>query len=53
MNAMPLAARVVMMHQGGWDEIGMVVGPLIVLAVFIVVARKREPEDGEDDDPAS
>ena len=28
-------------HQGGWDEILMVLGPLLVFAFLLVVARKR------------
>ena len=28
-------------HQGGWDEILMVLGPLLVFVFLLVVARKR------------
>jgi hypothetical protein len=51
--SMPLAARVVMMHQGGWDEIAIVGGPLLIIGVLIAVARKQRPldDDPNDDDP--
>ena len=28
-------------HQGGWDEILMVAGPVLVFAFLLSVARKR------------
>ena len=28
-------------HQGGWDEILMVLGPLLAFVFLLVVARKR------------
>lgn len=28
-------------HQGGWDEIAMVAGPLIVFAAVLVLANRR------------
>ncbi len=46
----PLAERVILMHQGGWDEILLVVGPLVVIAVLIVVARKQAPVEDSDTD---
>lgn len=30
-----------MAHQGGWDEILMVVGPVLIFAWLLSVARKR------------
>lgn len=46
-----LAERVILMHQGGWDEIMLVVGPLIIIGVLIVVARKQAPaEDPVEDE---
>ncbi|WP_034275000.1 hypothetical protein [Haloechinothrix halophila] len=45
-----LAERVILMHQGGWDEIVLVLGPLIIIGVLIVVARKQAPPDDEDED---
>lgn len=46
-----LAARVVLMHQGGWDEIAIVGGPLLIIGVLIAVARKQRPLDQDPDDP--
>lgn len=44
-----LAARVVLMHQGGWDEILLGLGPLLIIGVLILVARRQNPGDeGED-----
>lgn len=31
----------VIAHQGGWDEILMVVGPLAAIAGLLVVAKRR------------
>lgn len=28
-------------HQGGWDEIGLVLGPIIVLAGLLWLANRR------------
>ena len=28
-------------HQGGWDEILLVVGPIVVVAGLLVLARRR------------
>lgn len=28
-------------HQGGWDEILMVAGPVVIFAFLLSVARKR------------
>ena len=28
-------------HQGGWDEIALVVGPLIILGLLLMLANKR------------
>jgi hypothetical protein len=47
---MDLAARIEMMHQGGWDEALMVVGPLLIIGLLIAVARKQRPPDGADRD---
>ncbi|SFQ18029.1 hypothetical protein SAMN05421810_10564 [Amycolatopsis arida] len=49
---MRLATRVVMMHQGGWDEIAIVAGPVLVIAVLIAVARRQRPPEDEDDSAA-
>ena len=28
-------------HQGGWDEVGLVVGPMAVLALLLWIANRR------------
>jgi len=40
-------------HQGGWDEILLVAGPLVVFGGLLAVARRRalalaDPSTGED-----
>jgi len=45
-----LAARVVLMHQGGLDEILLGLGPLVIIAVLIAVARRQKPGDEGDDE---
>lgn len=31
-------------HQGGWDEIGMVAVPLLVVGALLVLANRRAKE---------
>lgn len=31
----------ILAHQGGWDEIAMVAGPIVVFAGLLAVARRR------------
>ena len=31
----------ILAHQGGWDEIALVGGPIIVFAGLLLVARRR------------
>jgi len=31
----------ILAHQGGWDEIAMVAGPIAVFAALLAVARRR------------
>lgn len=39
-------------HQGGWDEILLVAGPIAVIAVLLVIATRRArgltPPSGEE-----
>ena len=35
------AAGAILAHQGGWDEILMVLGPLAILFVLLLLANKR------------
>lgn len=40
-------------HQGGWDEILMVLAPLLIFAALLAMARRRVDEmEREDDDHA-
>ena len=34
-------AIAILAHQGGWDEIALVGGPIIVFAGLLAVARRR------------
>lgn len=34
-------AGVVVAHQGGWDEILLVIGPIVLIALLLRVARRR------------
>lgn len=43
------ADRIVLMHQGGWDEILIGLGPLIVIAVLVIAARRNVPTEAEAD----
>ncbi|MFE5507847.1 hypothetical protein ACFQ73_35105 [Amycolatopsis japonica] len=47
---MSIAARVVMMHQGGWDEILIFVGPVVIIGLLVYVARKQVPTTPEDEE---
>ncbi len=37
-------------HQGGWDEFLLVMGPLLIIAWLVSVAKKRADHSGRDDD---
>ncbi|MFM8848526.1 MAG: hypothetical protein ACKOHN_10860 [Actinomycetota bacterium] len=40
----------VLAHQGGWDEILMVAGPIAIIVGLLAVVRRRlgaNPSDGE------
>ena len=48
-----------MAHQGGWDEILMVAGPVLIFAWLLSIARKRaqtlaeaEAVESTDSDPS-
>jgi hypothetical protein len=34
-------------HQGGWDELLLIVGPIVAVAVLIFLSRRRQ--DGDDE----
>ncbi len=42
--------RVILAHQGGWDEILLVAGPLVVLWLLLVMANRRARRLNEADD---
>ena len=47
----------VLAHQGGWDEMLMVLGPILVIVLLLRLAKKRAersapPETAEPDEPA-
>ena len=35
------AATLVLAHQGGWDEMLMVLLPIVIFAVLLIVANRR------------
>lgn len=47
---MTLAARVVMMHNGGWDEIAMFTGPVAIIGLLIFLARRQTPGEDEEEE---
>ena len=42
---------VVFAHEGGWDEVLLVAGPLILLFLLLVVANRRAKRLKETDSP--
>ena len=52
------AASALLAHQGGWDEILLVAGPIIVIVGLLALAKRRierspvgdEPRSSPDDD---
>ncbi|WP_370963051.1 hypothetical protein [Amycolatopsis sp. cg9] len=55
MTTVDTAARVVLMHQGGWDEIALFTGPVAIIGLLIFLARRQvpPPDDEDDDDEVS
>lgn len=47
MNSLLLA------HQGGWDEILLVVGPIAILGGLLVLANRRADRLAEDNAPVN
>jgi hypothetical protein len=35
------ADQAILAHQGGWDEILLIAGPILVIAGLLVLAKKR------------
>lgn len=50
---MSASLTVVMMHQGGWDEIAVLLGPVLVIAALAKVARSHAPEQHSGSQPDS
>lgn len=45
------AIPVVLAHQGGWDEMLMVIVPIAVFALLLYIANNRASKLGDDDSP--
>jgi hypothetical protein len=41
---------VIFAHQGGWDEMLLVLGPIAVIVFLLRLAKKRSLELGPDDE---
>jgi hypothetical protein len=41
----------VLAHQGGWDEMLMVLGPILVIVLLLRLAKKRAERAGPVDAP--
>lgn len=39
-------------HQGGWDEILIVVGPMVVIGAVLAAVRRRVGDVTDDEAPA-
>jgi hypothetical protein len=44
--------RFVLAHEGGWDEILLVAGPIVVLAGLLWLANRRADKPADDNVPA-
>ena len=46
-----MLAAVILAHQGGWDEILMVLGPILIMVALLRLAKRRvatkEPPDAQ------
>ncbi len=55
----PVRPGLILAHQGGWDEVALVVGPLALVGLALWLANRRvsaqldaeEPPDTESDGP--
>lgn len=43
----------VLAHQGGWDEIALVAGPMIAIAALLVLAKRRVDAAAREREPSS
>jgi len=44
-----LATTIVLAHQGGWDELLLVLGPIVVIVVALWVVKRRVDRMGPQD----
>ncbi|MDP9418849.1 MAG: hypothetical protein M3P53_01620 [Actinomycetota bacterium] len=44
---------VALAHQGGWDEAGLVVAPMVILAVLLWLARRRAEREVDAEGPGA
>jgi len=44
------AGLTILAHQGGWDEMLLVLGPIAVIVFLLRLAKKRSQELGPDDE---
>jgi len=38
-------------HQGGWDEMAMLLGPLVMVIVLLVLGKRAAAPEFDDEDP--
>ena len=43
------ALRVLLAHQGGWDEILLVLGPILIIVGLLRLAKNRVEREKDDD----
>ena len=41
MPGMPPSASAILAHQGGWDEMLLVIGPIILIVGILAVVKRR------------
>lgn len=53
MPAEPLMVAVILAHQGGWDEILLVLTPIVAIVLILrLVKRRIESQDHPEADPS-
>ena len=41
MNSLPATTSVLLAHQGGWDEILLIAGPIVLIMGLLWLAKRR------------
>ena len=41
MNTLSAATTVLLAHQGGWDEILLIAGPIVIIMALLWLAKRR------------